>query len=292
MTDAEKDIVERLESKFIQEVAATLEEVSSCLDRYADVDDGDEGQPEANAALRQKCAVDEILGRFPKDRDETFRIGDAALHEFIPDTCSHGVIEWNLFIGQGYAAWVGESGVQHRHSHPTNPLIALTGAIIKHHATAMTTLRAEVERLTEERKARHPRQFKYAPTPWSYEGNSDDGYYLLDANGQKIVMLLWPIHPVEETEAVEAEAPLLADFLAFQSAWLTATTLDFFDMERRADKAEAERDAAIARVEKLEAVLSLILPLAKGYAAQNRVGSNAEYIASAEETLASLTEGE
>lgn len=142
-----KDIVERLESKFIQEVAATLEEVSSCLDNYADVDDGDEGQPEANAALRQKCAVDEILGRFPKDRDETFRIGDVALHEFIPDTCSHGVIEWNPPIGQGYAAWVGESGVHHRHSHPTNPLVALAGAIIKHRDATITTLRAEVERL-------------------------------------------------------------------------------------------------------------------------------------------------
>lgn len=123
-------------------------------------------------------------------------------------------------------------------------------------ADTITTLREQVERLTEERKARHPRQFKYAPTPWSYEGNSDDGYYLLDANGQKIVMLLWPIHPVEETEAVEAEAPLIADFLAFQSAWLTATTLDFFDMERRAAKAEAERDAAIARAEKAEAALT------------------------------------
>ena len=132
-------------------------------------------------------------------------------------------------------------------------------------ADTITTLRAEVARLTEERKARHPRQFKYAPTPWSYEGNSDDGYYLLDANGQKIVMLLWPIHPVEETEAVEAEAPLLADFLAFQSAWLTATTLDFFDMERRADKAEAERDAAIARAEKAEAALAKVRPTLKHF---------------------------
>lgn len=151
MTDT-PDIVERLEDPFLREICAILEEVSDCLDRYSDSDDGDDGQPVANAALRQKCAVDELIGRFPKDRDETFRIGDEGLHGFVLDTCSHGVIEWKPPVGQGYAAWVGESGIQHRHSHPTNPIVALAGAIIKHRDAELLHLRGEVERLRCERE--------------------------------------------------------------------------------------------------------------------------------------------
>lgn len=42
--------------------------------------------------------------------------------------------------------------------------------------------------------------------------------------------------------------------------------------------------------ERAEHIIHLILPLAKGYAAANRVGSNSDYVQAAEEYLEALTE--
>jgi hypothetical protein len=43
------------------EMLAMLQEVADYLDRYADVIDGDDGQPEANEALRLLAYVDDII---------------------------------------------------------------------------------------------------------------------------------------------------------------------------------------------------------------------------------------
>jgi hypothetical protein len=40
---------------------AVLQEVADYLDRYADVIDGDDGQPEANEALRLLTAVTDVI---------------------------------------------------------------------------------------------------------------------------------------------------------------------------------------------------------------------------------------
>jgi hypothetical protein len=42
-------------------VLALLEEVAEYLDRYADVVDGDDGQPEANGAMRLLADVNAVL---------------------------------------------------------------------------------------------------------------------------------------------------------------------------------------------------------------------------------------
>jgi hypothetical protein len=43
------------------DMLAMLQEVADYLDRYADVIDGDDGQPEANEALRLLAYVDDII---------------------------------------------------------------------------------------------------------------------------------------------------------------------------------------------------------------------------------------
>jgi hypothetical protein len=43
------------------DMLATLEEVADYLDRYADVIDGDDGQPEANEAMRLLTAVTDAI---------------------------------------------------------------------------------------------------------------------------------------------------------------------------------------------------------------------------------------
>ena len=128
-------------------------------------------------------------------------------------------------------------------------------SLLKDAADELSRLRAENKRLTEER---YPRQFKYNPMPWSVVGNANDGYRIADANGQHVLALLWPTHPGAETEAVEEEAGIVADFIAHSSRWFMVTALNIFDKERRAINAEAERDEAIARAEKAEAALGSI----------------------------------
>jgi hypothetical protein len=43
------------------DMLAVLEEVAEYLDRYADVIDGDDGQPEANYAMRLLTAVKDVI---------------------------------------------------------------------------------------------------------------------------------------------------------------------------------------------------------------------------------------
>ena len=43
------------------DMLAMLEEVADYLDRYADVIDGDDGQPEANDAMRLLTAVTDVI---------------------------------------------------------------------------------------------------------------------------------------------------------------------------------------------------------------------------------------
>ncbi len=43
------------------DMLAMLQEVADYLDRYADVIDGDDGQPEANEALRLLTAVTDVI---------------------------------------------------------------------------------------------------------------------------------------------------------------------------------------------------------------------------------------
>lgn len=59
-------------------------------------------------------------------------------------------------------------------------------------------------------------------------------------------------------------------------------------MEREANEREEREQLAVASGPL--AMLRLILPMAKGYAAEHRVGSNAAYIAAAEETIAKAAE--
>jgi hypothetical protein len=56
-------------------------------------------------------------------------------------------MEWKPPVAQGFAAWVGENGVLHRHGHPTNPLIALAGAIIKHRDASLAAVTAERDKM-------------------------------------------------------------------------------------------------------------------------------------------------
>jgi len=45
------------------DLLAALQECADYLDRYADVIDGDDGQPEANDALRLLTYVDDIIAK-------------------------------------------------------------------------------------------------------------------------------------------------------------------------------------------------------------------------------------
>lgn len=54
---------EALEAGVVAEMVKTLSEVSEYLDRFSDVQDGDDGQPEANDAMRLKQAVDALLSK-------------------------------------------------------------------------------------------------------------------------------------------------------------------------------------------------------------------------------------
>lgn len=45
------------------DMLSMLEEVADYLDRYADVIDGDDGQPEANEAMRLLTAVNETIAK-------------------------------------------------------------------------------------------------------------------------------------------------------------------------------------------------------------------------------------
>jgi len=45
------------------DLLSMLEEVADYLDRYADVIDGDDGQPEANEAMRLLTAVNETIAK-------------------------------------------------------------------------------------------------------------------------------------------------------------------------------------------------------------------------------------
>ena len=49
--------------KAAPDMLAMLEEVADYLDRYADVRDGDDGQPEANAALRLLTDVNAVIAK-------------------------------------------------------------------------------------------------------------------------------------------------------------------------------------------------------------------------------------
>lgn len=45
------------------DMLSMLEEVADYLDRYADVVDGDDGQPEANDAMRLLTAVNDVIAK-------------------------------------------------------------------------------------------------------------------------------------------------------------------------------------------------------------------------------------
>lgn len=83
----------------------------------------------------------------------------------------------------------------------------------------------------------------------------------------------WRISPFEVNNGAPNRVVMGAD--GYGVAWLNG-------------RSEAEHDAdahLIAAAPALYEALQLILPLAKGYASANRVGSNAEYIAEAEQAL-------
>jgi hypothetical protein len=50
------------------DLLAALQEVADYLDRYADVIDGDDGQPEANDALRLLASVNDIIAKAGDDQ--------------------------------------------------------------------------------------------------------------------------------------------------------------------------------------------------------------------------------
>ena len=78
-------------------------------------------------------------------------------------------------------------------------------------------------------------------------------------------------------------------------------TIDPLDLDAIKDRiayfpstGRVSRDEAaimIAVIEALREALALILPLAKGYAAEHQVGSNAVFVAEAEAALALVTGG-
>jgi hypothetical protein len=56
--------------------------------------------------------------------------------------------------------------------------------------------------------------FKYFPSPYRAADGEPDAAHVLDANGQMFLMVMWPTHPIEETEAVEQEAYRLSRVVA------------------------------------------------------------------------------
>ena len=52
-----------MKGKYILDMLAALEECAEYLDRYADVKDGDYGQPEANDALRLLTQVNAVINK-------------------------------------------------------------------------------------------------------------------------------------------------------------------------------------------------------------------------------------
>ena len=118
---------------------------------------------------------------------------------------------------------------------------------------------------------------KSTPGPWDYDGDDSvasqdwegDGYEIFsrDSNGD--------IDEPIGTALTEEDARLIAE---------AGTVAHETGMTPRQLQAENERLRAV-NAALLEA-LRLILPLAKGYAAQNRVGSNDEYIRISESAIA------
>lgn len=50
----------------MDEILELLHDISDCLDDYSDVNDGDDGQPVANRAMRLQQRVDELIARLEK----------------------------------------------------------------------------------------------------------------------------------------------------------------------------------------------------------------------------------
>lgn len=56
-------------------------------------------------------------------------------------------------------------------------------------------------------------KYNYYPKPWGFK-EINDTYYVCDANGLAICMMMWPCHSIENTDSAVNEVEALAKEIA------------------------------------------------------------------------------